>query len=408
MTQSLDSTLDSIDQDSNVSSPHGESQQQVYVQTTVVKNTRLNLPQMRGSVQLFQHYLSKNPRQRRTKEETNERWEAYKVKIYQQYGRMITGKLSSEKALIKRYSNPISFLKYKLKRAHNLVVSELSQANQDYYHEIGGVDDMNIMLRNIDSIRQMSQNLSSNSKSSQPSRKRRRISVSAAVGVNNNHNAQVNAQNMGIQSGSIGTAPLNLGPMVQLSAQELAQIPPKLESEIPFLSLNHALMRLKDKLDVFEVEKLDKKKVEMHDITIVKMNAVAEAVEKQFLTQPQLIGSIPSVGNQESTAFFCWLDHHKDVILKDSFVKNQTDCFMTQLVSLKANTNEWHQFLDKWRLRRILYSDQFTVVWRGLKKDLNIPGDPVEDVSSIQVDDPEDEDDADLIMPPRDHDKAET
>ena len=118
----MESTIDSV----IGSQSSMNANEQIFVTTNAVKNQHLTLAQMRGVIQMFNHYFPKKPGKRMTREEKNKRWSSYKNKIYRDYRRIITGKFSSEKALVKRYSQPLSFLKYKLKRAKNLKLSDLS------------------------------------------------------------------------------------------------------------------------------------------------------------------------------------------------------------------------------------------------------------------------------------------
>ena len=115
--------------------------------------------QARGIVKLFTYHFKERDSsgrfKRLSKQEKARRWKLYKVKVYQQYNRLIRSEFSSEAALVKRYSDPMSFLKYKLKRYRNLKVSDLSREDQEYYKEIGGLEDLEAMKRkqaNIDSI----------------------------------------------------------------------------------------------------------------------------------------------------------------------------------------------------------------------------------------------------------------
>ena len=122
------------------------------------RNQHLSLAQMRGVIQIFNHYFPKKPKKRLNRNEKQERWKSYKQRIYREYGRVINGQFASEKALVKRYSDPLTFLKYKLKRATNLKITDLSPLDQDYYREIGGIPDVNELIRktyNIDSVEKM-------------------------------------------------------------------------------------------------------------------------------------------------------------------------------------------------------------------------------------------------------------
>ena len=43
--------------------------------------------------------------------------------------------------------------------------------------------------------------------------------------------------------------------------------------------------------------------------------------------------------------------------------------------------NEWEEFLDRCRIRRILNNDEFSIVWRAVKQDLGMQDPVVEDDS---------------------------
>ena len=86
-----------------------------------------------GMKVVWNHFFPKTPGKRMSVEEKSRRWAAYRQKIYQEYGRIITSKFSSEKSLIKRYSEPLAFLHYRLKRFHDLRVSDLSPRDLEYY-----------------------------------------------------------------------------------------------------------------------------------------------------------------------------------------------------------------------------------------------------------------------------------
>ena len=405
---SLDSTLEDVHAQSPANSLSG-SQPQLYVQTTKVKNSNLNLGQMRGVVQIFKHYFPKGKSLKATEKER--RFTAYKKKILSEYGRLVNTKLTSEKALVKRYSEPIPFLKYRLKKTTNMKVSDLSPADQDYYHELGGKDDLSLMIRNIDSVSRMSQTVSRRrprqpkATSSHPAQKRRRIthdpSMSQSMELESEHNDNRN-HNQGAAVNRARDESLPIGQdfndgsrMPVLTSEELMLIPPKLEqkdSENPKLE---ALWHLRGQMDVFEREKLAKKKIETQEITKQKMAAVAEAVESQFLQRPHLIGSIPSVENQGEVAFWCWLKHHKEEIMIDPYIANDENLLQTHLVSLKDETAVWTRFLTKWKMWRILKDDQFPLVWRTMKEELKMPTEPVLDEADLNLDE---DDDAKLEM----------
>ena len=55
---------------------------------------------------------------------------------------------------------------------------------------------------------------------------------------------------------------------------------------------------------------LDKKKIEMYEITKQKITALRNSIESHFINEPQLIGCIPGIEQQESIAFDCWLNKY--------------------------------------------------------------------------------------------------
>ena len=119
----------------------------------------LSFAQARGIIQLFNYYFrqkdSNGRIERLPRTEKDKLWKSYKAKVYQDYNMLVKGNFNSEVGLVKRCSGQSSFFKYKLKRHKNLKVSDLSAADQEYYHELGGVDDVEEMFRrqaNIDSI----------------------------------------------------------------------------------------------------------------------------------------------------------------------------------------------------------------------------------------------------------------
>ena len=127
--------------------------------TSVKTQQHLSHAQARGIIPLFNYYFrekdSKGRTKRLSKTEKEKRWKAYKKKVYVGYNRLVKGAFASEAALIKRYSDPISFLKYRLKRVRNLEVSDLSENDQEYYKEIGGLSDVQMTMykaANIDSL----------------------------------------------------------------------------------------------------------------------------------------------------------------------------------------------------------------------------------------------------------------
>ena len=381
--QSQESSLDSQNASPTESPLASPSQGQTFIRKVRVSNRHLNHAQMRGVVQLFRHYFPKRGK-RLTKEERDEKWATYKRRIYAEYGRLVTGKLSSEKALVKRYSEPLLFLKYKLKRHTNLKVSDLSTKDQTYYHEIGGEDDVEAMMRkivNIDNVNQMSQSY----KSSKAGRKRRRIDNAASKKASNhNRRLPVNADNTNSQAVH-GQDSMDF--LTHVSVPELSilglpagDLPPIHDFALPELDdrnhddLTPALRKLSEKMDIFQKEQLGKKKLETFALTMQKMSAVKTSIEKVMNREPHLIGVIPDLPAdcQKELALKCWVQQHKHLILTDPAIRGEIKVFVTQLTVLQANKGEFETFLTRWAWMRIFHDNHFEPVWRDMKDALGI------------------------------------
>ena len=380
---SLPNTYDS----EQVASPSSTQQltQEVIIHNGNVSNRHLTYAQIRGVIQIFNHYFPKKGK-RMSKDERNRRWLAYKNKIFQEYGRVITGKLDSEKAYVKRYSKPLDFLKYKLKRVDNLKLEDLpNEADREYYFEIGGLEDVEKLKTqtydiNYDSVEQITNNFQNYNNSRR--KKRRRIDVNddldgsnanSNVNDSNHNNRNRNSNNNHIQSQP---------PQIIINEPRISGIssmPPSLSGNRPQrpkheadVKVDEALLNLSGKLDVFEQEMLDKKKIEMYELTKQKITAMKNSIESHFINDPHLIGCIPSIEQQESIAFDCWINKYKHIIKDDRHIKGNVDLLINQVCTLKSDMSEWTSFLSKWKLNRIIYNDNFQIIWNKTKNELNI------------------------------------
>ena len=146
---------------------------EIQILSSVKTKQHLSHAQARGIVQLFNFYFGEKDSNGRTKRlsrfEKDRRWKSYKIRVYKDYNSLIKGEFAFEAALVKRYSDPPSFLKYKLKRNVNLKVSDLSKTDQQYYKQIDGIKD-------IDQMRMRKANIDTIDKNAQRTFKRRRIS----------------------------------------------------------------------------------------------------------------------------------------------------------------------------------------------------------------------------------------
>ena len=370
------------------------------------RSRHLSYGQIRGVIQLFRSYFDTpiiNGRKRRMDpQEKKARWASYKKKMIEQYGRVIKGKFESEQAYIKRYSNPLEFLKYKLGRPRNLKLSDLKPSAMEYYKEIGGLDDVQELINqqaNIDSVDKAAERLS----------KKRRFNELDSPALNtfdlthasprshfnnhnfsndhvshsnsdnhnhrihhydhndqqrynnhNNHNNRFNQQNLQFQFQS-------LPPLSQAASTNSTQI-----KADPNIKIDNALDQLNDGLDVFEKELLEKKKSEAYQIATQKVNAIHHHLMKSFQVQPELIGCVVGAGNLEdqlNCAFDIWLKHHCSEIKQKT---KDFEIFMDQVALAKQDQQEWSTFVSRWKTERILREDLFSRVWKYVQEYLNV------------------------------------
>ena len=376
---SLSNTYDSQNNVQMQSPSSQQLTQEIIVQNGVVSNKHLSYAQIRGVVQIFNHHFPKNGK-RMSKDERKRRWLMYRNKIQQEYGRVITGKLESEKAYVKRYSRPLDFLKYKLKRSVNLKIEDLpNEADKEYYFEIGGLEDVQKLINNTydvnyDSVQRITNNFENyNNNRSSSRRKRRRIEINE----NANDNAHNKNHNLSNQSNNNFLQPQIIINDAQIN--EISSVPPALSNNHPQrqkierdYKVDEALINLSEKLDAFEQDVLDKKKIEIYEITKQRIVAIKNSMETYFINDPHLIGCIPAVENQESIAFDCWMNKYKHIIKDDKEIKGNFQLIIDQLCLLKSDMSDWTNFLTKWKLYRIFHQDNFRIVWHKIKKELNI------------------------------------
>ena len=241
----------------------------------LARGKAVTLATMRGVINLFNHYFKQvdefGNKKKMSRVEKQRRWISYKQKIWNDYGRRINGTYASEQALIRRYSDPLTFLKYRLKRATNLIISELSPEDQAYYKEIGGTDEIQELYqrqKNIDSIRSFTQ----------PPLKRQRITPHR-VQSNSNYNQRMfppeiqilTEQNLHVDNNHNRHAPSieQVHLSNKASGQNLSPTTQSLrfKTENNQKELDLAMDKLNDDLDIFEQEQLLKKKIEAYELT---------------------------------------------------------------------------------------------------------------------------------------------
>ena len=302
---------------------------------------------IRGIVKLFKFYFevkdSRGKIRRLPRQESDKRWESYRKKVYEDYGKVVKATLNGEKTWVKRYSRALDFLKYKLKRSKDLLLKDLAPADLAYYYEIGGTADVSALFkrqRNVDSI---------TSALSRPY-KRRRLNSSTTLDLTSNSSQ---SRDMAL------SADLNIPP-------DLPH-PPKLEDG----QYTEALRALEGKMTVYEQEQVEKKRAETRILFNEKCSVIVEKLRSTLTQCPEIIGMMPfcSTEQQMSSAFDYWISQNVDVIASEI---RDAGTFMIQIGSLRADHNAWTNFVHGWKLHRILDKDDFRKTWSWVVQELNV------------------------------------
>lgn len=352
--------------------------------TSARTTSHLSFPVARGCIQLFNYYFREKDSYGKTRRlnaaEKDKRWKAYKRKVYTDYRRIVRGKWESEAALIKRYSDPMSFLKYRLKRHVNLRVSDLARHDQEYYKELGGID-------NIEEMKKRQGNIDSIEKTANRAFKRRRVDEEGNFDPNHNHdyNRNHNHHNPAPPTSSIPTTPIING-IHQVNLPSPLQPAPSQAPKFEQPTVDAALNQLNQELNDIEQEQMQKKRALAKVLALEKTTSCIQAYQTQLANKPELLGIFPTASMQDQlvAGFELWLSENKQKI----FSKIETvNIFIEQLCSLRAATSDWVQFLRRWKLIRIFHEDDFNQVWKFVSEELNIPEiRPEEDDEKKEVD----------------------
>ena len=323
------------------------------IDSITTKSSHLSFAQIRGLIKLFNYYFvikdSHGRNRRLPRNEINKRWTSYKKKVFEDYGKVIKGTLNSEKAFVKRYSNPLSFLKYKLKRSTNLKIEDLSQDDRSYYFEIGGMTDIQELIKqqsNVDSINTAVDRI----------RKRPRI---------------YSLPPSEVQILSTDSIPASVDIQPGLMSTQSTLPPPVVEPKQEESKFSAALNNLDEKLTVYEQEQLEKKKTEINELFQEKCKVIMANFKTCLQNHPELIGFIPfcPAEDQMTNAFDNWLHQHVTAI--KAKVKD-VDIFLVQICTLRSDGQDWTNFIHAWKLQRIFFEDDFTAVWNWIVKELNV------------------------------------
>ena len=94
----LTSTFESMDELNFNSSVSSQAQsEELFITSSRVTRQQLTLAEMKGVTVIFRHYFPNNAKKRLSKDETNKRWTSHQTRIHEEYCRIITGKIQSER-----------------------------------------------------------------------------------------------------------------------------------------------------------------------------------------------------------------------------------------------------------------------------------------------------------------------
>ena len=357
--------------------------QEIQILSKKKTTQHLTHAQARGIVKLFNYYFKQRDSsgriKRLSKSEKARRWRLYKIKVYHQYHRLIKSEFPSEAALVKRYSDPLSFLKYRLKRYRNLKVSDLSREDQEYYKEIGGLEDVEAMRQrqaNIDSISK------SEAKAFQQSSnvmdvEENDVGIQLALlqeATNANHNSQNHNHNHN-RNPQQQRQRLNTTNILNIeSLPPQVPIMPELSQATQIVTepkLDVALEQVYQNFNEFEREQLEKKKDTAIILTKQKTKAFLEMVTDEISNKPQLLGFLPGVTLQDQLiiGFQTWIFDNLNKIIQHGYNKQK---LVQQLSVLKGANVGSLLFLQQWKLQRIIFEDDFNLVWKFVTKQLKI------------------------------------
>ena len=100
--------------------------------------------------------------------------------------------------------------------------------------------------------------------------------------------------------------------------------------------------------------------------------SMTDAIKNLFLEQPDMIGSIPGLKDQGTLAFHIWISHFRPVVLADPAIQADPVEFARRMLTLKRDEASWRAFVEQWRMTRILFDNDFGVVFKAVKEGLRI------------------------------------
>lgn len=287
----------------------------------------------------------------------------------------VKGTYQSQVRKMARYTKPIPFLKYKLGRLDNLLPEDLTEEQYDYYKEIGGLDDVQEMLRlqiNIDALekalprkRTHHQMISVDTDDDSSTT----LSTLTDNLDNRNHNrSRRNSHNNAERSNEVNLTDEELSRLEDdpeaLNFQTFSEIAniseiPKMENPS---AMDTALNQLSGGWTQYEKEQLEKKKKETRELFQEKINTVQGHTASMYRNQPELIGTMAgsNLDDQLNIAFDFWISDNLQNIKQKVYTLHD---FTEQVSAARERKEEWTAFLQRWKLTRITSGNDFQASW---------------------------------------------
>lgn len=343
------------------------------------RGPQFTLPQIRSFIPVFNYYFKvptvNGQKKRMPRAEKEAKWKTYRARMLKEFKRKVGEKFASEVRFIKRHTDPMMFLQYKLGRYDNLDPADLSNEQLEYYKEIGGTSDVQEMLRlklNIDALEKVTPR---KRKHPDPVDLSSDASNSATISLlndDNHHDDRVNHNRRVSIDDDMSTImdTLSNGNEFQTFSEEavVSEIP-KMEN---ISAMDTALNTLSGGFTLYERELLDKKKSETFELFQEKLKAVEGHTVSLYRQRPELIGTMiggSSLEDQMNIAFDFWVKDNMNEIRKRVFT---VEDFTDQVTTARQKADAWYAFLMKWKLTRITAEDKFDVLWKLLVNDDSI------------------------------------
>lgn len=361
-------------------------------------------PQLRGFNQLWERMmvyrtLQNGSQTKLTNKEKMNNFDKFKEKMLLDYEYVIVSGFLANKKKYERHSTALAYLQYKNDRQTNLDASELSKEQYSWYKELGGQDNIALMLAKQDNICSISK-VSSLTRTRRRNKKRKLnscgVNSASTVDLTDNIATYSIASSPSSQSHNHNRQEHRDGS----SVREIDDEPPnkkrkkllKVKKEKINVDKGAALKDLHIRYTAGEITLLEKRKKETKHLCEARMTAMATYARKMYSQSPELIGAhglgqgTMTLADQQNVAFTNWISEYKHEITTK--IRDVT-VFLNAVADARQDRDRWFQFTDQMISFRIMNGNDFEVVWPWVfdKLDLQLPlqlnNDPFSDFSPL-------------------------